>query len=129
VQGLHVFRIFPHTERRSRRSAEPIAAARLYLDRLVGDRDRLRAAILTDGRRGGRVLAGSGLSARDLGRMAAAARDAVCPDRPAEAFDLRGDLFVHRVRVRGTEHVFATLGGRARRVRDVERDLARILGA
>jgi hypothetical protein len=111
-------------ERRFARTREPVAAARLYLDHLVREARGLRAAVVIDN---GRVVAGAGMPAADLAQVARAAEDQDASVAPKPS--LRGDLFIHRILVRGRRHVFATLGGRARRVRDVERDLARILGA
>ncbi len=111
-------------DRRFGRTREPVAAARLYLDRLVTEARGVRAAVVADARR---LVAGAGLPVADLSQIAAAAEDVA---NGGEAVTpTRGDLFVHRIVVRGREHLFVTLGGRARRVRDVERDLARILGA
>lgn len=140
MQGLAFFPTLPLLDRRFARSREPVAAARLYLDRLVGAVRGVRAAVLADG---GRLVAGAGLPAAELSRLAALAHRTVAPgvapddgadegadEGAADEADARaGDVFLHRVRVRGREHVFATLGARARRVREVERDLARILGA
>ena len=124
MQGLAFFPTLPLHDRRFARTREPVAAARLYLDRLVGAVRGVRAAVVADG---ARLVAGAGLPAAELARIVTlahgTARGDATVDGPA------GDLFLHRIRVRGRDHVFATLGGRARRVRDVERDLARILGA
>ena len=121
MQGLTFFGHLPLLERRFSRTREPVAAARLYLDRLVRAAGGLRAAVVLEE---GRVVAGAGMGAADLAQLARAAEghDASVSPKP----ELRGDLYVHRIQVRGRRHVFATLGGRARRVRDVERDLARI---
>lgn len=129
MQGLAFFPTLPLLDRRFARTREPVAAARLYLDRLVGAARGIRAAVVADG---ARLVAGAGLPAAELARIASLAHGTVRGDAAAEGADPRapsGDLFLHRIQVRGREHVFATLGGRARRVRDVERDLARILGA
>jgi hypothetical protein len=139
VQGLSLFRSFPYIERRSSRSREPVAAARLYLDRLLGERPsvhgRVGAAILVEGPR---VIAGAGLKPGELSGLAEAARAVVAQPQSATshagpaspvARAPGGDLYVHRIMVRGREHLFATLGGRARRVREVQRDLARIFSA
>lgn len=124
MQGLAFFSTVSLLDRRFGRTREPVAAARLYLDRLVTEARGVRAAMVADARR---LVAGAGLPVADLSRIAAVAEDAARgADTPSPP---RGDLFVHRIRVRGREHLFITLGGRARRVRDVERDLARILGA
>lgn len=84
----------------------------------------MRAAVVVED---GRVVAGAGMPAADLAQVARAAEghDASVAPKPS----LRGDLYIHRILVRGRRHVFATLGGRARRVREVERDLARIFQA
>jgi hypothetical protein len=129
VQGLAFFSTVSLLDRRFGRTREPVAAARLYLDRLVTEARGVRAAVVADERR---LVAGAGLPVADLSRIAAVAEDAAQGTdalAPAPGPAPRGDLFVHRIRVRGREHLFVTLGGRARRVRDVERDLARILGA
>lgn len=111
-------------DRRFARTREPVAAVRLYLDNLVREAHGLRAAVVVED---GRLVAGAGMPAADLAQVARAAEghDASVAPKP----QLRGDLFIHRILLRGRRHVFATLGARARRVREVERDLARILGA
>jgi len=124
VQGLAFFPQLSMLERRFARTREPVAAARLYLDNLVREAHGLRAAVVVEE---GRLVAGAGMPIAELAQVARAAQDhdAALASKP----ELRGDLFIHRILVRGRRHVFATLGARARRVRDVERDLARILGA
>jgi hypothetical protein len=125
VQGLAFFPTLPLFDRRLARAREPIAAARLYLDGVIAAVRGARAAVVADG---ARLVAGAGMPAAELARVARLAHLASL-GRDDGGEDPAGDLFLHRVHVRGREHVFATLGARARRVRDVERDLARILGA
>ncbi|MBP9113922.1 MAG: hypothetical protein KBF88_14010 [Polyangiaceae bacterium] len=115
-----------HSERRSRRSHDPIVALDLYLERLAA-RNEISAVVVSDP--GGRFVAGSGLlhDLEGLGQLGASVAHSGV-ETPDFDFITRGeDFYASRMDVRGRSFVLSSVGGRVRKLVDTKGTIERIL--